>query len=84
MTELEITNEVDRLIEHYTIMRKQCPNSSMYQECMWQYSGMANGLDVDDGCGNNIRQKYYKDYPDEFFTRVLVGLGELDLAARVC
>ena len=82
MTELEITDEVERLIVHYKNMQNISP--SMYNECLWQYSGMSNGLDVDDGAGTNIRQKYYKGYPDEFFTRVLVGLGELEFAAKVC
>ena len=82
MTNFEMNNKVERLVEHYKIMKKASP--SMYNECLWQYSGMSNGLDVDDGAGTNIRQKYYKGYPDEFFTRVLVGLGELEFAAKVC
>jgi len=51
----------------------------MYRETMYQYVDMADGKDADDGNGTNIRERYYKGYPDDFFLQVLSGLGELEL-----
>jgi hypothetical protein len=79
MTDLEMQKEVLRLIAHYSKMRETMPGSSMYRESMYQYVDMANGKDADDGNGTNIRKRYYKGYPDDFFLQVLSGLGELEL-----
>ena len=82
MTDLEIDNEVERFVNHYMDMRNKNPESFMYKESMWAYSDMSSGGRGFDGNKTYIRDEYYKGYPDVFFTRVLVGLGELELAMQ--
>ncbi len=77
MTPSELDDKVNAQIEGYLKMRKRTPNSSLYRDAMWQYAEMAHGGTAMDG-QTCIRDEYYPGYPDEFFFRVLSGLGEFD------
>ena len=73
--------EASRMITNYESMRTKNPNSSMYEEAMWQYAEMAHGGDggpSGSSDGDTIRSEYYPNHPNEFFFLVLSGLGEFE------
>ncbi len=77
----EAIAKANHMIETYKKMQKKNPNSTMYQESMWQYADMAHGGDGGPNGninGGSIRGEYYADLPDEFFFLVLSGLGEFE------
>ena len=78
MTSKELTLKVAEMVKKYIKMRTDMPNSNLYQEAMWQFADMANGGRAFDGNQIYIRDEYYPNYPDEFFFRVISGLGEFE------
>ena len=78
MTPSELDDKVNAQIGGYIRMRTEVPNSSLYRGAMYQYAEMAHGGKAYDG-DTCVRDEYYPGYPDEFFFRVLSGLGEFEL-----
>ena len=77
MTPSELDDKVNAQIEGYIKMRTKHPNSTLYLGAMHQYAEMAHGGKAYDR-DTCIRDEYYSGYPDEFFFRVLSGLGEFE------
>ena len=75
---------VDKMVEHYKMMRTFATNTTMYEEAKWQYISMAKGGSggemgfADERGATTCRDINYKGYPDSFFQRVCERMGWLE------
>ena len=61
------------IVERY--QKKDGMTSMMLEESKWAHIEMANGRDGSALMSGNIRQDYYKGYPNAFFQEVCQRMG---------
>jgi len=72
--------EVARLVEHYQMMERVVPDSSMLREVRRQYADMSSGgtggdIGIVENGTSTCRGVNYPDYPDWVFQRVITEMG---------